>query len=699
MKFLKIKYLNYRCFKDLSLDFKTKKDKNISLVIAPNGGGKTEMLFSFWWVLYDFDFSTLKEKKDTPYALNSSLYFDLINAEELSTEECYILLEFEFENIIYRIKRTETYTKTRNGMETKQEVELSSYKDNGETTLPERDKEVIQRRLSKLIPKKILHGIIFDGERMKELNSIDDNAKVAIEGVIQHITNEELYEICKIEFKNQEKINSQNLKKFSNKRKEYNIEKIVKELEYHKQKEQELIIKIDGKKQTLSDVELKLENISKELKRYDDSKENEIKRQLIKKNLEDKRKELDNKIEDFYKTLDSGYLLISFQLLNDVEILLKKYDIPEGLTVDAVKSILNSEKCICGNDIHEKEKRIISAFIDLLPPDNVNSTIFEMVRQSKMAIDKERDSLLLLYSSIIKDEKAIETIKQELVDVSIDILANSTEIIKKLEKDNSKYSIQKVDLDKELKGLNEEKLTESKYIIICENNKREALAYNDNYKQFFSKDVFINKCLSALNDIDEYNKRISLKNINEKINDSYSMLSEDYSRGRRLYIVQFNEAQKYRLVSYYLDKYESTYNIFLNDGTIKSYYMMSLGDEEIKEKVILSVLESNSTGQSKINSLAFAKSILDYSNEKRGEESMEISRDYPFLIDSPFTELSDNNLINSAKNITKFSNQIILLISNESLSGIKELIDPFISTTSYLIKRDNESSSYLKEVN
>ena len=26
------------------------------IYLTPNGGGKTEMLFSFWWVLYGFDF-------------------------------------------------------------------------------------------------------------------------------------------------------------------------------------------------------------------------------------------------------------------------------------------------------------------------------------------------------------------------------------------------------------------------------------------------------------------------------------------------------------------------------------------------------------------------------------------------------------------------------------------------------------------
>ena len=63
MKFLRIKYENYRCFKEVELSFKTQDAKNIALIVAPNGGGKTEMLFSFWWVLYDFNFKDLKARK------------------------------------------------------------------------------------------------------------------------------------------------------------------------------------------------------------------------------------------------------------------------------------------------------------------------------------------------------------------------------------------------------------------------------------------------------------------------------------------------------------------------------------------------------------------------------------------------------------------------------------------------------------
>ena len=79
MRINRIKYKNYRCFLDAEVVFETSAEKNIALLVGPNGAGKTEMLFSFWWVLYGFDFSQLQNKDAAPYALNSDLHRKLEN--------------------------------------------------------------------------------------------------------------------------------------------------------------------------------------------------------------------------------------------------------------------------------------------------------------------------------------------------------------------------------------------------------------------------------------------------------------------------------------------------------------------------------------------------------------------------------------------------------------------------------------------
>ena len=109
MKINYIKYHNYRCFKDLTINFDTTKDQNISLVMGVNGAGKTEILFSFQWVLYGFDFKKMREKEETPYSLNSSLYHRLQSDRHANSVECWVELSFSNKGTDYFMKRTEIF--------------------------------------------------------------------------------------------------------------------------------------------------------------------------------------------------------------------------------------------------------------------------------------------------------------------------------------------------------------------------------------------------------------------------------------------------------------------------------------------------------------------------------------------------------------------------------------------------------------
>lgn len=266
MKFLKIKYTNFRCFNDVEITFDTTKDKNISLIIAPNGGGKTEMLFSFWWVLYGFDFSTLKGKQDTPYSLNSSKYLELKSTNEKQEYTATVELFFEYDNVKYRLIRKEQFVKNYKNINIKQYVELSHYNENGSLSLRTTDPEDVKKIISRIIPDKILNGIIFDGERMQELNNDDDKSKAAIEGIIQDITNESLFEQCKIEFDELYKENSKEEKKVSKKIGNNSLEEILDQIMNAEDELANTKILHDTTKSNIDLLKKEIDNISKELK-------------------------------------------------------------------------------------------------------------------------------------------------------------------------------------------------------------------------------------------------------------------------------------------------------------------------------------------------------------------------------------------------------------------------------------------------
>ena len=75
---------------ELSFSEDEANGKNINLILGVNGSGKTEILFSFIWALYGFDFNSLKGKEATPYALNSDVYRRLNYSVSGTKEQCWV---------------------------------------------------------------------------------------------------------------------------------------------------------------------------------------------------------------------------------------------------------------------------------------------------------------------------------------------------------------------------------------------------------------------------------------------------------------------------------------------------------------------------------------------------------------------------------------------------------------------------------
>ena len=700
MRICSIKYENYRCFRDVFFDFrKTNKSKNIALIVAPNGGGKTEMLFSFWWVLYGFGFEKLKGKESTAYSLNSALYHELANSVRCQEKSCSVELTFEIDGTEYTLKRTETFSKEPNCPITSvTSVILSSVKPNGETTIPEEDSAEVERILNRIIPQKILSGILFDGERMKQLSSIDEDSKNAVEGVIKHITNEELFEMCKTELGELKKKVDKEIRKVGQAKNNISLTQIEERIaDFEKRRDSDQAT-FETDKENLAQCSLELENVRNKLEQHRESHNYEQQRKQLREGLESARKDLERYTENFFDDLWYGYTLITKKLVNEVRKIVQSEDLPGGLTADAVRSILQRENCICGHCLNDEEKNVLKALISKLPPENINSTILEMARHAELDRDTAKKRLMRVFNEVQNTESTIAKTKSDIDSISSLITEGASNIILELEKRQRNLDAKKEKLRVEIDQMGSNVESYNKMLDQLLAQRKTFTKADEDTRLLEKKDSFIRKCLKALIAIDEFNKRESLKRINEKINDAYSILSEDYSRGKRLYVIQYDNADKYGMVSYLQRQYDELYEQSSRNGVIDSYHSDNKSDDEIKELIILKIRESNSTGQSKINTLAFAKAILDYSSEVRDDDSTELTKSYPFLIDSPFTELTDGNLEMSAKNIHSFSEQLILMISGDSLSGVKSFIEPYVACLYELQKNEGESNSSLRGV-
>lgn len=703
MRFNKISFENYRCFLNGSIDFEKSPKKNMTILIAPNGGGKTETLFAFWWALYDYDFSKLTNKEQTPYALNSGLYRKLEQSEVGSSEKCSVTVEFEDNGISYQVKKWCEFRKTDKQVRVEEYREFSYYKDNGELSLPERDSEIINKCLTRIIPKNILYGIIFDGERMQKLNTPDESSVNAIRAVINDITNVELLENCTENFMSIRRKLNKELKQVEGKKGSKSLNDIINE-ESRKLEERDLLNqKLEKNRNELETIEHELDKISNLLSKNKEVQDIENDRKSQRNALANHEKNLDSYYKNFSATLRDGYLFATEKILSDVEDIIKRYDVPQDLTVPAVKSIMKRQKCICGREMDKEALNELKKLISLLPPDNINSTLSEVVRQTRQRIRDMKETAKNNYSLIQTCESQIKECKSNIASLSaritsIDDSGESAKEALQLEKDNSNFTLRKGALINEIPN-EETKIKELSSEIDKLREQRENYKYGtDKASKINDQITYIDKCKNAVDRIKDINKETALEEINVNLENSYKLLSEDAERGRKIKIIQHNNDKRYQIAVYMEDEFNRLMNKWKEDGTYDDKIHSGLSKIEIEENAILNCIDSNSTGQSKINTFAFVKAILDYSNSPKAEGGIEIKKDYPLLIDAPFGDISAGNLSKSSNELHNFANQVILMIDEDKYNSLKDAFEPYTANKYTFEKVDGKNHSIIKEV-
>lgn len=694
MKINYIKYYNYRCFENVTVKFDTDNQRNISLVMGVIGSGKTEMLFSFQWVLYGFDFKRMREKEETPYSLNSALYHKLMTDRHAPSVDCWVELSFTHKGLTYFMKRMETFMRIKDKVESKVRVSLSRKEENGTRTLEETKSEIVEELLSRIIPKSILEGITFDGERMKKLNSADEQAKETIKSVISLVTNESLFDLCIGEIKHSREDITKEKQRINRETGNTSAEELEQEIENLEESIDDNQIKLHGVSKNLDKIKGELDEISLKLSQLEEANKLELKRKGLEKDLEKEKKSFNNNIDTFYKRLIDGYTLIADQLVGDVKQSLEKIDVPAGLTVEAVKSILKRPKCICGCDMSEDIIKHLTDMMSTLPPDNISSTILYMANQfgeeKKRAISLLKES----YKNMHESEDEVLRIKKALSEISSSLIDNVSNTVRKLEEKRTDLLQKQGRLMQDEERCELEIERDKKRLKEAKKELDNASGNQDRIKQLAEQQMILDLFKEAIKKIEERNSELSLVSINEFLKNAFTLLSED--TGREIYLCQYERKEKYRLVTYVKKKFRDVYTSWQNAGRIRTLEHDGLSPSEIKEKVILEVTEGKSTGQSKTNSLAFAKAILDYSNEDRSDDKLKVSHDYPFLIDSPFTELSGGNLENIAKNIHSFASQIILMADDKSYGGVEQYVSSHVCSNTYLHKDKEKGTSYVK---
>lgn len=692
MKFKKIKFENYRCFLDGEITFEEHDGKNINLIIGTNGAGKTELLFAFWWVLYGFNFKALKNKEATPYSLNSSIYKEIQSgARESAT--CTVEVEIEEAGVTYIVERKAEFKKTAQSVTNKEYQSIRYYKPNYELSLPIRDEAEVNKLLTRIIPKAILNGIVFDGERMKQLSSVDETSVKAIAGVVNDITNVELIEQCKVTFEQIQRNLNKKAKKIAKQNGNVSLSALIAEID-------DLQRSVNKAKKTKSDLldsitslRMQAQELSLQLDDIKEARLLEAQRKEARSELEKEENHKTQCIHDFMVSICDGYLMCCEPVFADVETLLKEYDVPAELTVPAVNNILVRPRCICGNSWTPEMRKTLESLRENLPPDNINSAMGEKVHQLRIQSSDKKKAVKGDFDELRSCNEKIKQLKDRIASLSIQITKSGSEAAEEIEKRHERIQNDIVDQTASMKNI-DERLPAMERDLEAKKKVKTAMSQSKDESVVIDKEsAFVEKCIRALEQLNKINRMTALQQINERLQAAYQMLSDDYSLGRRIYIVQYDDSSRFQLITYYEEKYKEKMDYMKAQGRIKSLKAAGFSGAEVEETAIISCAQSSSTGQSKMNTLAFVKAILDYANDPGREGVFEVTKNYPLLIDAPFGDIFDKNLEKSAETLHLFTHQIILMLAKESYSSVQGYISPYVSTVHKFTKEENEDHS------
>ena len=697
MRFRRIKFHNYRCFLNGEIVFNESNGKNINLIIGNNGAGKTEVLFAFWWVLYNFNFRQLRNKEATPYAINQTIYKALSDGE-IETAECFVEVEIEEDKTIYIVKRQATYKKVLKDIETSVKQSIRYYKENYELSLPVYDEEEINKILNRILPKPILNGIVFDGERMKQLSSLDDNSAKAIAGVINDITNVELYELGKVTFEQIQKSLAKKSKMIAKQSGNVTLNALISEINTLQGKIDEAKRKQSTYTENLNELRQQFKTLSLQLDDIKEAKQLEKQRKEARAELaqEDSRKQA--AIDTFITSISDGYLSCCEPLFADIEKLLVDYDVPADLTVLAANNILKRHTCICGTAWTEEMIEEIKSLIRKLPPDNINSAMGEKVHQLRLSSRDKRKAVKGDFDLLNNSNNQIKKLKERIASLSAQIANSGSEAAEETERKYQEIQDKIIDLraklqiiEDELPGMEKELDLKKKQKTILSQGQQESLILE-------RENAYVEKCITALGEIKKANRLTALRQINSRLQKAYSDLGDDYDKGRRIYLVQYDDVKRFQIVTYSETQYQETLKGMMKKGIVASLKAKGQSDEEIQETVILSCVLPNSTGQSKINTLSFVKAILDFAHEPLEDNLFETRKEYPLLIDAPFGDIFDINLENSAKHLHSFSHQIILMLAKDSYKDVEDHIAPYVNTVHLFEVEPHKGHSNISKV-
>jgi DNA sulfur modification protein DndD len=610
---------NWRSFYGINeLWFSTDKTKNVTLIRAENGVGKTSLLAALNWCL--FGILPGPDEFENPQ--------NILNLHAIKNDnEKHAKVELEFLHGDKKYKASRTYEEDINKTNALKLVEI---KDGADIPLPQNSKP--DRFINSVIPREMAPHFFFYGEAKSKYTGTSGSKEFgnAVKSILGST-------IANMALKDLETVHKEYIKQATDNTGPEAI-KIHNRIQF-------LEDEILKKKSALNDfaeeakqAQEHIDEFNKRLAGTEIIKTDQAKRQRLETSLERKKTSLNTAETLKSKWLSEfGVSLLSTEFTKKVNNLLDQKDtrrkIPGNYSKKLVNEVLEDDTCICGRSIGEgtKEREQIKSLLE----DATDEMVVNRVMSTKAALERLDERSMGAWQKMKDSEERIIELNGSITDINVDL------------------------------GIISERLGahDSQSIKDNENARKRAIS---------QRDIANKKQISLSSEISSYESNISILRKDEKALHSKSEGAKRFVRKVELTTDLIN-----RLTSK-LNREETYARVMIRDklNEIIKEFMRKSFKVEIDKDYKLTVFDENdnkaakSTGENQLLGLAFTGAIAHFAKDRQFEDDDILlpGTEAPLVVDSPFGHLDTIYKGGVAEFLPKLARQIVLLVSTSQAS-------------------------------
>ncbi|MCF7987313.1 MAG: AAA family ATPase [Methylovulum sp.] len=633
----KLKLVNFRQFyNETEIEFSTDPQKNITLIHGENGVGKTTILNSILWCLYEkltHDFEQQKE-------------LICIQAIKDGVKSCRVELSFQYEEKHYLAQRS--LHNSNQSLLKLFEINNSNYKDVPNPTA----------FVNNILPSDMAEYFFFHGEGVSNINATKSGEK--FRRAIRDILGFRLAETAIKDLKEINAVWTKALNELTNLNYEQN--ELVKKKSIYEGKKIGLLEKLRTFKEEKEDHETNLNEVLEKLRQCSSVDARKLQKEID--DLVAKNSKLDTSINrarmDRQNLIKKyGWIIFGQKLANEaldfIDEQSLKAKLPAPYDASLVNDLIEQQKCICGRELKRgtREFENVTNLIDKAD----NAVIRSKLSKARSAGSNIKSRFSDFLVELQKVEENLQELDNDKRDVVIALETKQAEL-----KDIPVEEVQKLESRKKLcneaRSKAEQNIGANKRSI--EQCDKDLIDIDLKLKRCGAQDTRINK----LTQYQDYASNL-IKLCEKKLN--------QYEKDSKLIIAQ-------------------NVNKTLQDFSRKDFYVKV--DEDFGFHLIRENGQkvAKSKGENLLLNLSFVSALIEFAQMRSSASGdfLVSGTTAPFVIDAPFGELDNTYKKASAEFLPKRSRQLIFLLSSSHWEGtVDEAIRDKIGSEYILISSKN----------